>query len=100
MSRVTVDLNTGLAQIDGKQIELTPKDAELLYLLTRSLGKTYARQEIIHRLWGFQAELADETGAIRQRIHVLRRKLAGTLLKIEARWGFGYKATFCDQNEA
>jgi DNA-binding response OmpR family regulator len=96
MSRVSVDLNTGTATIDGADIELTPKDAELLYLLTRTVGKTYARQEIIHRLWGFQAELQDETGAIRQRVHTLRQKLRETSLRIEAKWGYGYKAVLED----
>lgn len=96
MSRVSVDLNWGVATVDGVEVKLTPRETEFLYLLTEKLGKPFTKEELIRRIWGHACDLEDEDGAIRQRVIGLRRKLRGTPLKIENRFRFGYRAIFAD----
>lgn len=39
--------------LEGKQIELTPKEFELLLFLSRHCGKVLSRQQLLHGVWDY-----------------------------------------------
>ena len=84
-----VDLAQHIASVDGRPIELTPKEFDLLALLVRHPGRAFGRDFLIERVWGYDAGGFDRTVDT----HVLRlRKKLGRLGEwIETVWGIGYR---------
>lgn len=58
--------------IDGREVELGPMEAKLLYLLMKGAGRPQANAHLLGRLWPNQ-EVYEET--LRVHIHRLRRKV-------------------------
>jgi DNA-binding response OmpR family regulator len=82
---------TRKAEIGGVAIELTRREAALLEELLRAAGQVVAKDVLEERLYAF-----DETGsanALEAAVSRLRRKLAAAHagLKIETKWGIGYR---------
>lgn len=57
----------------GKEVELSPKEFDLLYALALNAGKVVSADELIARVWG--AEFEGETQALYVHIRWLREKL-------------------------
>ncbi|MBD3917536.1 response regulator transcription factor [Paenibacillus sp. PR3] len=51
--RLTVLPEQREVRIDGKPIELTPKEFELLLFLCRHRGKVLSRQQLLHGVWDY-----------------------------------------------
>ncbi|MBR8740201.1 winged helix-turn-helix domain-containing protein [Nocardiopsis sp. MG754419] len=58
---------------EGREVELTYQEYELLDCLTASPGRAVTRSELLERVWGVSRELHSRT--IDVHIHRLRRKL-------------------------
>ena len=72
---------------NGKQIELTYKEFELLRLLVSRQGKVLTRDEILSQIWGY--EYAGETRTVDMHVKALRQKLGdGYITTVR---GVGYK---------
>jgi DNA-binding response OmpR family regulator len=41
------------ATIMGERLDLTPKEFDLLLLLTSNPGKTFSRHELLEKVWGY-----------------------------------------------
>ena len=78
---------------DTKELELTPKEYELLYYLIRNKNKAYTRDQLIGTLWGYS--YIGETRAVDDLVKKLRRKLTevSSSLQIVTVWGYGYKVS-------
>jgi DNA-binding response OmpR family regulator len=77
--------------LDGKNIQLTTQEFELLHMLARHAGTILSRDDIFHRLRGIDYDGLDRS--IDGRISKLRRKLgdsATTPSRIKTVWGKGY----------
>jgi DNA-binding response OmpR family regulator len=63
----------------------------LLFYLAENRNRSVSRSELLDKVWGFEAEV--ETRATDDTVKRLRKKLdyAGSLLKIETVWGYGFK---------
>ncbi len=77
--------------VQGKDLQLIPKEFAILELLMRYPGKVFGAEEIVYRVWK-----ADESGspeAVRTHIKNLRKKLADmhAASTIETVHGVGYK---------
>ena len=77
--------------LDGKRVNLTTQEFELLYLLARCAGKVLSRKEIFRSMRDIEYDGLDRS--IDGRISKLRRKLNDSATKperIKTVWGKGY----------
>lgn len=91
VSDITVNYNIKKAELNGKDIGLTGMEFALLYYLASNKNRAVSRGELLDKVWGFENEV--ETRATDDMIKRIRKKLsdAGSLLKIETVWGFGFR---------
>ena len=79
------------AWLDGKAVDLTTHEFELLLLLARHAGTVLSRQAIFREVRGIEYDGADRS--IDARVSKLRRKLGDTAVsprRIKTVWGRGY----------
>ena len=50
---LTVSLDNYSVILHGKQLEMPPKEIELLYFLASHEGKVYTREQLLEQVWGF-----------------------------------------------
>jgi DNA-binding response OmpR family regulator len=84
-----VDLAQHLASLDGRPVELTPKEFDLLVLLLRHPGRAFSRDYLIEKVWGYDAAGSDRT--VDTHVLRLRKKLGTVGDRIETVWGLGYR---------
>lgn len=58
---------------DGSEIQLRPKEFDLLFLLASHPGKVFGREMLLERIWGY--DYAGETRTIDVHIQRLRKKI-------------------------
>ena len=89
---VEMNLTDRTASIDGKAVELTAKEFDLLALLVDNQGKTLKKEYLFSNVWGSDSD--SEMQTLHVHINRLRQKLgddpknAKRLLTV---WGVGYK---------
>lgn len=76
-------------RLDGQEIDLTPKEYDLLVLLASHPGWVFKREVLLQQVWGDSYEGFDRT--IDNHITRLRKKLGAVGDKIETIWGVGYR---------
>lgn len=88
---ILIDINTRQAEFNGKDVGLTGMEFSLLYYLATNKNRAVSRGELLDKVWGFESDV--ETRATDDMIKRIRKKLsdAGSSLKIETVWGFGFK---------
>ena len=84
-----IDLADHAVTLDGTAIDLTPKEFDLLVLLTTHPGRAFSRDFLLERLWGDDYEGFDR--AVDTHIVRLRKKLGPWGEKIATVWGVGYR---------
>lgn len=70
---VAVDLAAHAVMRDGKPIELSPREFALLEILARNRGHVLSRDQILERVWGYEAD--PQGNIVDLYVHYLRRKL-------------------------
>lgn len=89
---LTIDPLGRKVVIDGKDVALTAKEFDLMYLLASNPGRVFSRNYLLDRLWGDTYSGFERT--VDTHIQRLRRKL-GAESNIDERivtlWGVGYK---------
>ena len=74
----------------GEQIEMPPKELELLYFLASSPNHVFTREQLLDQIWGY--EYAGDTRTVDVHIKRLREKIRDTdHWRISTIWGIGYK---------
>ena len=74
--------------INHKEIPLTKKEFEILYLLLNNGGRVFSRDEILARIWHDEVYVLDRT--IDVNITRLRKKIGEYGKNIVTRLGYGY----------
>ncbi len=88
---ITIDAERRSAEVDGRVVDLTVKEFDLVELLMRNPGKVYSRESLLDMVWGY-----DYQGDIRTvDVHIrrLREKLERNPAEpacIITKWGVGY----------
>ncbi len=87
-------INEGMrkVRIRGEYIELSPKEFDLLVLLSSNPGKTYTRMQLLNKIWGYEFEGFEHT--VNSHINRLRSKVEQNMHEPEyilTTWGVGYK---------
>ena len=70
---VTLDLEGHALQVEGRPIDLTPIEFELLLLLMRNAGKVLTHRTLLQTVWG--SEYGGEVEYLRVYVGRLRRKI-------------------------
>lgn len=76
-------------RLAGQMIDLTPKEFDLLVLLTSHPGWVFKREVLLQQVWGDSYDGFDRT--IDNHVTRLRKKLGTLGEKIETVWGVGYR---------
>ena len=80
------------ASINGKRLDLTAKEFDLLYLLANNPGKTFTRDELLETIWGYSFSGYEHT--VTSHINRLRIKIEPDINQpryILTTWGKGYR---------
>ncbi|HEY4079795.1 MAG TPA: response regulator transcription factor [Burkholderiaceae bacterium] len=80
------------ARLDGKRLDLTPREFDLLYFFARQPGKVFSRMDLLNAVWGYQHEGYEHT--VNTHINRLRAKIEADPARparILTVWGRGYK---------
>ena len=76
------------ARVAGKEVQLAPKEFDLLWELLDHRGLVLTRDQLLERVWGYT--FAGDTRTVDVHVRQLRRKL-GEASPIVTVWGVGYK---------
>lgn len=89
---ILIDNDKRKAEVKGERLDLTPKEFDLLFLLASNPGKTFSRQELLEKIWGYVFAGYEHT--ITSHINRLRIKIEPDLQHpqyILTSWGTGYR---------
>src|SRR5205807_4999944 len=78
-----------IVTLDGVELDLTPKEYELLLLLASHPGRAFSREFLLQHLWGYDYDGIDRT--VDAHITRLRKKLGTLGEKIVTVWSVGYR---------
>ena len=84
-----MDLAAHVVIVEGRPVELAPKEYDLLEVLVRHPGRAYAREYLMEKVWGYDALGSDRT--VDTHVLRLRKKLGAAGERIETVWGLGYR---------
>lgn len=74
----------------GQNIDMPPKELELLYFLAASPNHVYTREQLLDQIWGY--EYIGDTRTVDVHIKRVREKIKDHAnWKISTIWGIGYK---------
>jgi DNA-binding response OmpR family regulator len=85
-----VDAGRREATVAGEEIQLAPKEFDLLWELLDHRGLVLTRDQLLERVWGYT--FAGDTRTVDVHVRQLRRKL-GDASPIVTVWGVGYKVS-------
>jgi len=83
-----IDVGRREVLVVGKEIQLAPKEFDLLWELLDHRGLVLTRDQLLERVWGYT--FAGDTRTVDVHVRQLRRKL-GEASPIVTVWGVGYK---------
>ena len=83
-----IDAGRREVRVDGREVQLAPKEFDLLWELLDHRGLVLTRDQLLGRVWGYT--FAGDTRTVDVHVRQLRRKL-GDASPIVTVWGVGYK---------
>lgn len=87
---LTINLTNYSVICDGRNVDMPPKELELLYCLAASPNQVFTREQLLDRIWGY--EYLGDTRTVDVHIKRLREKLKDhPHWKLGTVWGIGYK---------
>jgi DNA-binding response OmpR family regulator len=86
--QLVVDAGRREAHVGDEEIQLAPKEFDLLWELLDHRGLVLTRDQLLERVWGYT--FAGDTRTVDVHVRQLRRKL-GDASPIVTVWGVGYK---------
>ncbi|HEY7419685.1 MAG TPA: winged helix-turn-helix domain-containing protein, partial [Ktedonobacteraceae bacterium] len=86
-----IDMMQHRVQIDGIEVDLTPREYDLIVLLASHPGRAFSREYLLQTLWGYDYDGFDRT--VDTHVMRLRKKLGSLGEKITTIWGVGYRFT-------
>jgi len=87
---LTVDAGRREVRVGDEEIQLAPKEFDLLWELLDHRGLVLTRDQLLERVWGYT--FAGDTRTVDVHVRQLRRKL-GDASPIVTVWGVGYKVS-------
>ena len=89
--KLEVNLVNYELKIEGRVLEIPPKELELLYFLASNPNRVFTREQLLEEVWGF--DYFGDSRTVDVHIKRLREKLEGTEAnwQLKTVWGVGYK---------
>jgi hypothetical protein len=84
-----LDVRQRRVLVDGRRVDLTPKEFEVVHYLRERTGDTVSRLELLGAVWGYDDELG--SNVVDAVIHALRKKLGSHADMIQTVRGVGYR---------
>ena len=87
---IVINLTNYSVTLDGKNVDMPPKELELLYFLASSPNQVFTREQLLDQIWGY--EYIGDTRTVDVHIKRLREKIKDhESWKLSTVWGIGYK---------
>ncbi|MGN0395528.1 MAG: response regulator [Coprococcus sp.] len=87
---LVVNISNYTVTFEGENLEMPPKELELLYFLASRPNQVFTREQLLDKLWGY--EYVGDTRTVDVHIKRLREKLNNKYnWSIFTVWGIGYK---------
>ena len=90
---LTVDKSRYTVMVNGREMEMPPKELELLFFLASHPNRVFTREQLLENIWGF--DFYGESRTVDVHIKRIREKLDDTgdhtAWQIKTVWGVGYK---------
>lgn len=85
-----INLTNYSVLVDGKNVDMPPKELELLYFLASSPNQVFTREQLLDHIWGY--EYIGDTRTVDVHIKRLREKIKDhEAWRLATVWGIGYK---------
>lgn len=91
LPQMEISLENYQVKAAGKVIPCTPKEVEILYMLTSNAGQVFSREQILSRVWGY--DYFGDTRTVDAHIKRIRQKLPqeGVPWALKTVYGVGYR---------
>jgi DNA-binding response OmpR family regulator len=89
---LVLDASTRDVLLGGERLRLTAKEFDLLFFLASNAPRVFSRDQLMSRVWGYEAAL--DTGTVTVHVRRLREKIEADPSKpkrLETVWGVGYR---------
>ena len=89
--KLIIDMDAFELTVDGRKVEIPPKEMELLFYLASSPNRVYTRNQLLDEVWGF--DYFGDSRTVDVHVKRLREKLEGVSQQwsLKTVWGVGYK---------
>lgn len=91
---LVVDMRGRNVEVDGKKVEMTPKEYDLLFYLVKNKNIALSREKLLSEVWGYDFYGDDRT--VDTHIKMLRNSLGDYREYIVTMRGLGYKFEVSD----
>lgn len=80
-----------VVKLNGRELDLPPKELELLYFLASNPNKVFTREQLLEHVWGF--DFYGDSRTVDVHVKRLREKIdiPNQLWQLKTVWGVGYK---------
>lgn len=87
---LSVSLDHYTVMLGDKQVEMPPKEIELLFFLASREGKVFTREQLLEQVWGF--DFFGDSRTVDVHVKRIREKLGDSdNWELKTVWGVGYK---------
>ncbi len=86
---IEIDETGRKVMVDGKPVELTPKEYDILAYMAKNKNVVLSREKILEQIWGYEFFGDDRT--VDTHIKMLRNSISPYRDYIKTVWGIGYK---------
>jgi DNA-binding response OmpR family regulator len=94
ISGLSIDPARREVSVEGKPVELTAREFDLLYYFASHPGRVFSREQLLNQVWGYGHDGYQHT--VNSHINRLRKKIEqdpADARYIQTVWGVGYKFT-------
>lgn len=97
LPNLTINYTNYTAFYHGKELELPPKEFELLYFLVIHQNQVFTRDQLLDKIWGY--EFLGDSRTVDVHVKRLREKMPhDDVWSIKTVWGVGYKFEYSGSN--
>lgn len=88
---MVIDMDKFQVTVGGKEIEMPPKELELLYFLASNPNKVYTREQLLNEIWGY--DFVGDSRTVDVHVKRVREKIETPNVNwnLKTVWGVGYK---------
>lgn len=86
---LSVNISSRKVTIDGRNIEMTPKEFDLLSFFVKNRDRVFTREQLLDKVWGY--EFGGDYRTIDTHVKMLRESLGEYRSLVVTVWGVGYK---------